>query len=391
MKVQITTSTGKTIEIPSRMFRQEDLDAMDISHVEQKFFFNKAKHDEPLKNVSSDVQDNMGIIDYPDCSRQRFSEEKLNEVIARQLKSKGDYLFLPYFKKETQFDVRKKLEVAAELRKRTNKDIILEIHYTSQVPTQELVNAQDDFDYLAIHYGTHFGRLPSFSTLCVRLLDFKIMTGKKVFCMAVPMMFAGERNQNNSYLMPVWGLISDGWAKNWKSGGSLQEEIRLVDPKDHLNKDLQGWLENGHTPDGLVGQVGVTVFSLFSQDETKEAKEMRNTYKIAVQDEFLTEIENLSPSTIDSYLWRYVPVSYHSPIIQLYREKMLQQNVRQAEWMKSYSEDDRRLIEDAFRKHIGHPVFIVETLEKVKELLSGKKVVLASEIVKVITPQEERF
>jgi len=73
--------------------------------------------------------------------------------------------------------------------------------------------------------------------------------------------------------------------------------------------------------------------------------------------------------------------------IKICRQK---QEVRQSDWIKSYSEDDRKLIENAFRKHIGHPVFIMETLEKVQELLSKKKAVPASEIVKIIVPADNK-
>lgn len=386
MKKEIRTNSGKIVELPSRMFRQNDLDEMNIDCVNKKIFLNKIYYGEKLPLLDSQIKNNMVIIDYIDCSKINFSEEALQEIVKKQLNSEGDFIFLPHFKNETEFDVHKKLKTSEVLRSYTHKEIILEISYKSPISLDELKDKIDAFDHLAIFYGVHFGRFPSFYLLCQKIYNFKVQTGKKVFCTGVPFLFSGDQYNKGSYLLPIWGLICDGWIKHWGIGGP-QKEIRLVDSKDYKKKNYMGWLEKGHTPNEIVPQVNATVYSIFRKD-SKEAEEARKIYTMQLLDESLIEVDNITPFEIENYILLRAPPQYQYLIMQLYKEKLIQYEIKESNWIKPFVQEDKRLIEQMFRRQILSPAILEQKVLEIKELLKVHVELTVTDIIKVLKPSE---
>ncbi len=381
MKQEIKIKTGKIIEVPSRMFKKEDIVDMGISYVEKKTFFNKSKYNETAGNVSREINDNMVVIDYYDCSAINFSAKILSDVAQKQLSSTNDLIILPTFKNESEYDTRKKIVLAGLLKTKTDKEIILEISYKSGIPDKELAEGSSNFDYLALFYGVHFGHYPSFRMLCHRMLEFKKNTGKKVFCTAVPMMFAGDSNDRSVYFVPLWSLISDVWIRNWRQGGS-NGKVRLVDPNDRKNKEKVGWLEAGHRPDEIIPQVNVTVHEIFRT--TKEMERTRETYKQLFMDEILTEIGALTPATIENYVWQKFPSIYQYLVIGLYREKFMIRMIREADWLQGYSQEERYLLEGEFRKAFFNPALLEKAVIHIKSLVEKDSKISALVLIDAI-------
>jgi hypothetical protein len=386
MKSNIEIKSGKKIILPSRMFRDNDLEDMQIDSVDNQIFFNKAIYGTDFVVVGAE-KDNMGIINYPDCSHITFSEKKLVEVVEKQINhQKGDFVVLPCFKEETEYDVSKKLSIAKLLKKSgkvDNKDIVLEIsHKIDDVTMDRVISESDSFDCLAIFYGVHFGWEPSFTSICEKIIFFKIYTGKKVFCTAVPMMFSGGgKGSREAHLLPIWDLICDGWIKNWRPGGE-RKIIKIVDFVDLKNKDITGWARYHQTGE-IIKYVNTSVFNLFQ--DGKQNERLREQYTKMLLDEILNEISSLTPSNIEAFLIAKCPAIYQTMIARAYCEKIIQKNILEAEWRNLYLAGEMKLLDSHLRETFS-PQALERKLKGIPQLISAEKMsieVLMGEVDKI--------
>ena len=181
-------------------------------------------------------------------------------------------------------------------------------------------------------------------------------------------MFAWDNSKRSeSFLFPVCPLISDGWVKNWKKGGG-KDRITLIDFKDLKNKDELGWYRTGHATDEVVKYVGITVKSLFEDRPSMEG--LRQNYKRMLTDEIMQDVMSLNSSNIEQYVSSRFSPLYYNIVISLYKEKILQANVINAEWLNKFSEDDRRLLIAELRKYpsIGQLEVLIAEVKIVAEL-----------------------
>lgn len=388
MRSKYRLKIGKVIEMPTRMFSLNQLDDMQIKSVDEQILFNRADYDQPFVVIEDEekrdeIKKNMAILCYTDCSKTTFSSEGLRHIVSKQLKEDSEFVVLPCFKNETEFDINEKITMAGNLKLTTNREIILEIsHKTDHIVMEKIIESAGNFDHLSIFYGVHFGWHPSFSSICEKILEFKIATGKKVFCTAVPLMFAGDSKAKNSVLLPIWSLVCDGWVKNWRRGGG-KGEIKLVDHIDLKNKNLAGWAENHQTTE-IVRYVGITVFSLFQ--DTKEINRLRESYTRMLVDEILNEIASLTPSTIEAYVMHNCPAIYQTLIMRTYMEKMIQLGVDEAEWKSIYEAKEMELLKQSLRSTFS-PQHLEKKLTFLPKLVEADKKVpietLISEMEKV--------
>lgn len=365
MREQITITANKTIEIPARIYLKSTLEKMQVGYVNNKLFLNKAKFNEDFEPVSNDIKNNMGIINYPDCSAEIFSEKKLGTAVKKQLEAEGEFIILPYFKGESDHDTRIKIELAEKLKLSTEKMIILEISYKSTMHHDELANSASNFDFLSIFYGTSYGHYPSFEKVVERIYNFKARTGKKVFCFAVPLKFAGAVIEDVRF-MPCFDIISDGWIKNWRRGGGA-ETIKVIDPKDFKSKTYEGWLASGYQPNSLLAQINRTVFELFRKD----AKEIREEYEAYITDEILMEIHNITPANVLDYVGNKFHSKYFHLIILPYREKVIISQLRRANELERYSPDQRFMIERKIREFMS-PLEIERAIVRIKAIINSE-------------------
>ncbi|MBI4177154.1 MAG: hypothetical protein HY516_02205 [Candidatus Aenigmarchaeota archaeon] len=383
MEDNLQTKSGKVLRAPFRMFKTSDLDDMQIEFVERQVFFNKTNQDQPFEKVNDQINENMGVINYPDCSYLTFSKKILKSVVEEQIKMNGEFIILPYFKDETEYDVVEKIELAEILKRGfSKKDIILEVSYKLEdvVIQNQIIPAakSEKFDHLALFYGVHYGQYPAFDSICKKIVFFKMMTGKRVFCVAVPMIFSGDRKIINSRLLPIWSLVCDGWIRNWRQGGG-SNSIKLVDFIDLKNKDFQGWLESGHQTGEVVSHVGTTVYSLFKEGHENEPS--RKRYKKIIEDEILSEVYSVTPNTIESFLRSKCPEIYIIPIEIAYTEKMIQKYIRNAPWSNERSFEDLWLLENHLRKNLS-PRFTQTQIELIEKLVRADKKIPISEMIK---------
>src|SRR3990167_139252 len=266
MKKIIQTNRGEKLHSHLRMYTKKDLEEMGVDYVEGAIYFNRVRYDKSFPEISELVRKKMIIINYPDCSNTDFSEEKLNNVVDKQVEADSDLIIFPYFRKENDFDVKTKIDLCEEKKRdeKFNKEIILEMSYKSELPAQELSDLSHNFDYLSVFYGAPFGGYPSFSKVVRRVITFMAFTGKRAFTIAVPFKFSGEHNKDSRF-MPCFSLVGYGWVKNWKAGGG-SDIIKVVDPQDLKSKDYTGWLESGYKPDTILNLTNRTVADLFKKD-----------------------------------------------------------------------------------------------------------------------------
>ena len=362
---KIKTVSGKSIKLPARIFTKKELENMNLSYVEGAVFLNKAKSNQDFESVSDEIKKNMAIINYHDCSAIPFSEDVLKDSIEKQIKADGDFIILPYFRKENDLDVKTKLDYASQLKLQTIKEIILEVSYMVGIPPKELLDLSFNFDYLSIFYGVSYGRYPSFLKISKRIITFKASTGKKILCMATPMKFAGETGED-CRLMPCFVMVSDMWSKNWRKGGG-NNKIKLTDPKDLKSKDYTGWLESGYlsnTPIAIINNR--TVYDLFSKD----SKLLREEFETYILDAVLNEIQNLSPENIEDYIYQKFHPIYFIPLIVAYNEKIISNLITNNELFKKYPSDNLILLENMVRRHVSSKkVFLLaqELIELVKK------------------------
>lgn len=378
MKETIKITTGKTIEFPSRIYLKRDLDKMQLAFVEKKIFLNKAKAKEDFLQVSKDIKDNMAVINYGDYSSEVFSEKKLKNAVEKQLGNDCDFIILPYFKDESDHDVRIKIELAGNLKLDTDKDIILELSYKSNMSAEELANSSSNFDYLSIFYGTSYGHYPSFEKIARRIVSFKALTGKRVFCFAVPLKFSGAVIEDVRF-MPCFDIICEAWIKNWRGGGG-SGKIKVVDQQDFKSKNYEGWLSSGYRTNSLLAPINRTVFELFRDD----AAEIRGEYESYIMDEVLTEIARLVPSNVMDYVNNKFHDKYFKLILVPYREKIIIKELRNGKEFKNYEVDDKMMIERKIRE-IFSPLDIERAINNVKELIRREiEVVPVQKIMEVI-------
>lgn len=364
----ITLKTGKKLEVPFRMFRLTELEDMGVDSVEGGVYFNKIKFGERATTPSEEIRKNMAILTYVDCTNIPYSFEALQKAVADQNNSGSDFKILPCFKDETEYDSRQKIEYAETLKNKSEEDVIFELKYDSNMNDNDLADGSYSFDFLAIHYGVHFGRYPSFEQLSGKMAQFKKACDKEVFCIGVPLIFSADKN---SYLMPIWGLICDGWVRCWRPGGECKE-IKLIDYKDRKNKNEIEWLRTGHRIDEYLPQINATVYEIFREGKSLET--LRAQYRNILVDEAFEEINALTPTSIESYAWDKIPAIYHPLIIGLYREKLLSSALRRANWLKQYQDDEKRILENDLRG-IFSPALLNEKIEQLHSLiLTDKKI-----------------
>lgn len=357
MKQLIKLRKGKTVELPVRIFREKERLDMQVDFVKDQIFVAIAqpkitnesgkikKVDFDFGVVSSPVLKNMAVIKYPDCSGIPFSVEILKEAVKSQHDDEQcDFIVLPYFKDETEYDIRLKIELARRINEETSKDIILEISYKSTIPTKELTDAKE-FDFLSIFYGVHYGRQPSFYRMIRRLLEFKRSDNRPVICNAVPIKFSGE--EEDVVFLPFFYAIADAWCKNWKKAGG-NKKIKVIDPKDFKVKDLVGWLASGYNLNDILPQVMRTVAELFLPTNLG----VRTEFESIVVDTALNAVRSLTPITISSYTAEKAPASYVASVIFSYREKIIKRFFRESSIFNLYNERERRQIESNIRRII---------------------------------------
>lgn len=172
---------GKKITFPCRMFKPKDIKEMGIAYVEESIYFNIAKPNQAFEAIESHIEKNMGIINYPDFSATSFSNELLLQSCQDQINSNSDFITLPKFKDETEHETIQKLELAREIKKLTDKPIILEIAYNTNLDSRILEDKKENFDYISIFYGVKYGHLSQYEKLITRIVEIKMLTNKRVF------------------------------------------------------------------------------------------------------------------------------------------------------------------------------------------------------------------
>jgi len=339
-------SNGKKIVLPCRMFQPTDLKRMEIDFVENGILFNRTDPGQDFPAVLNKTKSKMAVLNYCDFSTTPFSEQKLKESTEKQIHSEDcDFVILPIFKGETAHQTRLKIKHAEEIRLLTDKNIILEIPYNSELNSQELANASGAFDILALHYGVHYGHFKQLACVIKRLVEIRqLPINKKIFCMAVPLKFAGD-SVEDVYYMPLFGLISDGWVKNWKRGRGPQK-IKLTDQRDLRCKTYTGWLETGHMPNEILMIVGRTVYELFNDPD----KLIRSEYEILIADEILSEIRDLNEVTFEKYVYTKFHAKYVGLVIRTYTENMIARMFRWSEVFSRFSAEEKRLLESEVRR-----------------------------------------
>ena len=153
MEQKINLPTKKEIILPARMFSEKDLSEMEIDFVKGKIFFNKADKNNSFKKITAKVKENMAVLNYRDFSQTKFSEKLLLENIKEQVESdECDFIILPHFKNENDFDVKTKIQIAGKIKNNSNvtKPVILEISHKCDIVHRELARLSNKFDFLSI-------------------------------------------------------------------------------------------------------------------------------------------------------------------------------------------------------------------------------------------------
>jgi len=116
MKQQIQINSGKTLALPSRMFKPKDLKDMGVDFVEQKIMFNLSQKNGAPEALDEAIAKNMVVGSYQDFSQISFSIQALSNYVDEQVNSDVDVVFLPYFKDENDYDIREKIKLAGILK-----------------------------------------------------------------------------------------------------------------------------------------------------------------------------------------------------------------------------------------------------------------------------------
>ncbi len=377
MMEKLKLSSGKTVKFPSRIFKSEDLLDMGISSVEENIFLNKVHGDSDFPTVSSEIKKNMAIINYSDFSDENFSASKLSSSVKKQLQSDSDFIVLSCFKNETPYDIREKLNLAGEIKWKTEKAIILEVGYKSEIDTQELIKYTNNFDFLSVFYGLHYGHFNQLHFLVRRIIELKESTGKRVLCMAVPLKFSGDNIQDVCY-MPCYDLIGDAWVKNWKRGGG-NEKIKVIDPKDFKSKTYTQWLETGHQPNDVLMIINRNIYEIFKPD----ARNIRQEYERLMSDEILIEIRKLTPFNVENFVFSKFHTKYVGLILLAYREKVIQNLFKQSEIFSEFSDQEKKLLESKLREQ-RTPARVYDEINYLKKCIEQDKIKSVPLLIKEI-------
>ncbi len=380
MKQKIKLQTEKEIEFPARMFTEKDLSEMEIDSVKGKIFFNKIDKNNPFKKITAKVKKDMAILNYRDYSQTKFSETLLLENIKEQAESdESDFIILPHFKEENDFDVKIKIQIAGKIKKnpKIKKPVILEISHKCGIVHRELARLSDNFDFLSIFYGVYYGRYSTLTRISDRIVTFKFMTGKNVFCMGVPLKFEGEDIKDCRF-MPCFILMTDAWVRNWKPARS-SKDIKLTDKDDLKSKTYESWLEN-HGANQIIEPVKLTIKELFDPKHEKVRKE----YEKLLYDETFLEVGSLDPSNIEKYISKKFANKYFVKILLPYSEKIIQQKFRNNDLFTDYSLQERLILEQKIRENQFSPSFVDGSINAIINKIRAEKNPPIMELVNTI-------
>jgi hypothetical protein len=380
MKQKINLQAKKEIELPARMFTEKDLSEMDIDSVKGKIFFNKIDKNNPFKKVTTKVKENMAVLNYRDYSQTKFSEKLLLENIKEQIASdECDFIIFPYFKDESDMDVKTKIQLAGNIKKNQNinKPIILEISHKCEIIHRELARLNHNFDFLSIFYGVYYGRYSTLTRISERILTFKAMTGKKVFCIGVPLKFEGEEITDCRF-MPCFSIICDSWVKNWRQARP-SKEIKLTDKEDLRSKTYESWIET-HGTNQIIEPIKLTVRELFNPKNEKARKE----YEKLLCDETFLEVESLEPQNIEKYISKKFANKYFVRVLTPYSEKIIQQMFRDNDIFEDYSLQERLILEHKIRENQFSPSFVEGSIKAIINKIRTEKNPPVMELVNTI-------
>ena len=380
MKQTINLPGGKEIQFPARMFTEKDLLEMEIDSVKGKVFFNKVDKNNPFKKITAKVKEEMAVLNYRDFSQTKFSEKLLLENIKEQIKSdECDFVIFPYFKDENDFDIKTKIQLAGKIKKEshTNKPIILEISHKCEIIHRELARLKDNFDFLSIFYGVYYGRYSTLTRISDRIVTFKAMTGKNVFCIGVPLKFEGE-DVKDCRFMPCFSLMADSWNRNWKPARG-SKEIKITDKEDLRSKNYESWIEN-HGANQIIEPIKLTIRELFNPKNEKT----RIEYEKLLYDETFLEVENLEPSNIEKYVNKKFANKYFVRILLPYSEKIIQQLFRNNDIFSDYSIQERLILEQKLRENQFSPSFVEGSIKAIIEKIKTGKTPPVMELVNTI-------
>jgi hypothetical protein len=376
MKRKIETNNGKSLQLPARMYTKKDLDNMEVDYIEGAIFFNRSKSDGSFSEIPELVRQNMVVLNYPDCSSIKFSETKLKKIIDKQIELNSDWIVLPYFYRENDFDVKTKIDSCENLKngKDFNKELILELSYKSDISPKELSDLSHNFNYLSVFYGVSFGGYPAFAKVVKRVVTFKALTGKRVICNAVPLKFAGEHNKDVRF-MPCFGLVSDIWMKNWRRGGG-NDIVKVTDLGDLKTKNHIGWLQSGYTDDAILPLVNRTVSDLFRTENDT----LREEFEKNIFDAVSNELSNLTPLNFEDYIYEHFYQQYCVPILIAYREKIILENFKENPIFKRFNKNELNLLEGAIRKKYN-PFILYNLIMSLQRKIEKEEQITVQELV----------
>lgn len=384
MSERFKLPSGKEVKRSVRMLTQKDLDEMGLTHESYGIFFNRTKSNKKFPKVSQKIKKNMAIMNYHDFSQVPFSDKELKKSIMMQIKStSGDFIVLSRFKGETQYDTRRKIELAGniKLKLEVKKEIVVEIPHDSTITAKDLAELSHNFDSLSIFYNTHWGGYPSLVNISETIRVFKQLTSKKIYCVSIPMKFPGE-GRGDSRFMPIFGLICDAWVKCWRKGMS-SKIIKVVDKKDLRSKSREDWLVSGYSLNQVLDEIQRTVYVLFQDD--KEGKKAREEYGREVYNGVLSEINEIEPSTIENYVNARFVKKYFTLIIGPYREKVIISHFRNNDvFRRLYVAEEMNLIERALRVHFS-PSIIDKAISESLNLIEKDPTTTFEEVITLIT------
>ena len=374
---KIKTNNGKILNLPTKMYTKKDLDNMGVDYVEGAIFLNISHPSGSFLEIPELARKNMVIINYPDCSSKEFSEERLDKIIEKQVELNSDWIILPYFRNENDFDVKTKIDKCGEikLRKDFNEEVVLEMSYKSDLSPNELSNLSYNFDYLSVFYGVSFGHYPSFAKLVKRVITFRALTAKRIICNAVPLKFEGEHNKDVRF-MPCFGLIGDIWIKNWRRSGG-KGIIKVTDPRDLRSKDYTGWLESEYKPDSIITLINRTVSDLFG----KENENLRENFDSILTDGIFRELSNLTPLNYEDYIYDKFYPQYCVPLIFTYREKIILELFKENPIFKKFNGEELGLLERAIRKKYN-PFILFSLIRNLQNKIEKEEEITIQELIK---------
>lgn len=382
MKTSLKLNSNKLIELPSKIVRKQELINMQAEYIHNGILLNFIKDDNDYNNLSYEIQNNMSIIHYKDFSATVFSEELLKDYIKQQIKSNSDFIIIPYFKNESQYDISVKIELTKEVKIVSSKEIILEISYKSDYDIKLLETEKNSFDFISIFYGVHYGYLNQIEKIVEKIIKIKSILNKRVFCFAVPLKFAGAGRHDPRY-MPIGDLICDGWIKNWKPGRGNKNERKIIDLKDLKSKNYTQWLETGNLPHDTISISSRTVYDMFHNAPETTIKEYHNL----LSDEILIEIKNIDPNDIESYICKF-HMNYWGYILLAYGEKVILENFKLNNVFSVFSNKDKLKLEYFIREKMP-PSMIYNRISELIEIVESESIKSISLLIEKVKNREK--